>query len=92
MSNQVWDRMSKSLEGIVNIEEARVTLLDEKRLPETMDGLIQEAVFGDPDVQAAARWLIRETAQAAGIRPPRSMSCMSPGAAARSRKPSLFRQ
>lgn len=69
MSNQVWDRMSKSLEGIVNIEETRVTLLDEKRLPETMDGLIQEAVFGDPDVQAAARWLIRETAQAAGIRP-----------------------
>ena len=34
-----------------------------------MDGLIREAVFGEAESKAAARWLIWETAQALGIRP-----------------------
>jgi len=68
MSNQGWDHLLKHLGGIVKADGDRLAVLDEKGLPDKMDALIREAVFGDPETQAVARWLIRETAQAVGLR------------------------
>ena len=68
MSNQGWDLLLKHLEGSVKIDGDRLAVLNEKTLPEKMDVLIREAVFGDQETQAVARWLIRETAQAVGVR------------------------
>lgn len=47
-----------------------VTLLDPARLATPVtDDLARQAVFGEPDEREAARWLIWEIAQAAGVRP-----------------------
>jgi fructose-bisphosphate aldolase class II len=69
MSNHGWDRLLKHLEGSVKLDGDHLSVFNEKTLPEKMDVLIHEAVFGEPDVSAAARWLIWETARAVGIRP-----------------------
>jgi len=69
MSNNGWDHLFKHLEGTVKLSGDRAEVLHEKSLPEKMDVLIQEAVFGEPEAQTAARWLIWETAQAVGVRP-----------------------
>jgi len=69
MSDHGLNRLLTSLQGVLRLEGDRVQLLNQKTLPEKADVLVHEAVFGEPEVQAAARWLIWETAQAAGIRP-----------------------
>jgi fructose-bisphosphate aldolase, class II len=69
MAGTVIDRLMTSLQGILEIKDARIIVKDERALPVKLDSLIREAVFGEPDSQAAARWLIWETAQALGIRP-----------------------
>jgi len=68
MSDHGLTHLLTVLQGTVLLEGDRVRILNEKTLPEKADLLIQEAVFGEPEAQAAARWLIWETAQAAGIR------------------------
>jgi fructose-bisphosphate aldolase class II len=69
MATNSLENILKSYPGILEYKDGRIILKDEKRLPEKIDDLIQEAVFGDPDTQAAARWLIWETGQALGLRP-----------------------
>jgi len=69
MSDKSWDGLLSPLQGTVQLDEDRVLLADENTLPGKIDTLVQEAIFGEPESQAAARWLIWEIAQAAGIRP-----------------------
>jgi fructose/tagatose bisphosphate aldolase len=69
MAANAFERLIESYLGILEIQDGRIIVNDEKRLPGQMDSLIQDAVFGDPETQAAARWLIWETAQAVGVRP-----------------------
>ena len=69
MAANALDRLLESYQGILEAKDARILIKDEKRLPERMDSLSRDAVFGDAETQAAARWLIWETAQALGIRP-----------------------
>ena len=69
MASQSLDRLRKSLTGTVLLKGGRLIVQDEKRLPDRMNGLAYEAVFGDARTKAAARWLVWEIAQALGIRP-----------------------
>jgi fructose-bisphosphate aldolase class II len=69
MAGTALDRLMTAFQGILDIKDARIIVKDERALPAKLDSLIREAVFGDAETQAAARWLIRETAQALGIRP-----------------------
>src|SRR5512136_107032 len=69
MTHQAMDRLVKSLARTVAIRRGRLVVKDEARLPDRMNGLAYEAVFGDAQSKAAARWLIWEIAQALGIRP-----------------------
>jgi fructose/tagatose bisphosphate aldolase len=69
MAENSLDRLLTSYVGILELKDSRVVIRDEKRLRERIDSLIREAVFGDPETQAAARWLIHEAAQTLGIRP-----------------------
>jgi len=69
MAADALERLAKSYQGILELKGDRVIVTDEKRLPERSDSLIRDAVFGDAEAQAAARWLIWETAQALGIWP-----------------------
>ncbi len=63
------DRLIESLAGAVTREGDRLTVSNAQALAAKMDGLVREAVFGDPETKAAARWIIGESAQALGIRP-----------------------
>ena len=68
----VVNQLEKSigrLAGAVTKTADRIVVNNEKLLPEKIDGLVHEAVFGDMESKAAARWIIRETALALGIRP-----------------------
>jgi len=69
MAGNALDRLMISFQGILEIKDTGLTVKDERSLPEKLDILIREAVFGDAETQAAARWLIWETAQALGVRP-----------------------
>jgi fructose-bisphosphate aldolase class II len=69
MATNALENILKSYPGILEFKDDRIIVKDEKRLPEKIDSLIQEAVFGDPETQAAARWLIWETGPALGLRP-----------------------
>jgi len=69
MASQALERLVKSLAGTVAVKREHVTVKDEARLPDRMNGLAYEAVFGDAQSKAAARWLIWEIAQALGICP-----------------------
>jgi len=69
VASQSLDRLRKSLAGAVAVRGDRVIVKDEKRLPDRMNGLAYEAVFGDAQSKAAARWLVWEIAQALNIRP-----------------------
>jgi len=64
------DLLKKAMEGALTIEGNDVRVLDEKCLRETLiDDLIRTAVFAPgEETRAAARWLIRRSAAAMGIR------------------------
>ncbi len=69
MAIDTLDKILNTLTGAVVRKGDRIVVLDATRLPGHMDGLIFEAVFGEAESKAAARWVIWETAQALGIRP-----------------------
>jgi len=69
------EKQLSTLAGIVEKKGNRVVVKNEKGLAGKIDGLIQEAVFGESESKAAARWLIWETAQALGIRPASIHEC-----------------
>lgn len=58
-----------SMQGTIEVQVDRVVVKHADQLPDRINDLVQEAVFGDAETKAAARWLIWETAQALGIRP-----------------------
>lgn len=64
------DQLVKGLDGAVRIEGDGVEISDPGavRAP-LMDRLVWSAVFGEPDVQAGSRWLIRKIATASGAWP-----------------------
>jgi fructose/tagatose bisphosphate aldolase len=54
----------------VSVHDSTVTVHDPKPLSTAqMDALVNDAVFGDDDTKALARWLIWELAQQVGVRP-----------------------
>jgi fructose/tagatose bisphosphate aldolase len=59
----------ESLQGTVAQSNGGIAIKDASKLRTRMDGLVYEAVFGDGETKAAARWLIWEIAQAMGNRP-----------------------
>ena len=61
--------LKQALQGVLAVNGDKCEILDEKRLREGLiDALIQTAVFAsEAEVRAAARWLIRRTAAAAGV-------------------------
>jgi hypothetical protein len=67
MAKQSLDKLMISYQGTLELEGEHVSIKDEKRFIKSLDNLIREAVFGDAGMQAAARWLIWDTAQALGI-------------------------
>ena len=69
MPHTPLDRLLESLAGAVTRDAARLSVPDPSALAARMDVLVREAVFGDAETKAAARWIIRESAQALGIRP-----------------------
>ncbi|MBM3295419.1 MAG: class II fructose-bisphosphate aldolase [Candidatus Aminicenantes bacterium] len=69
MINSAIDQILKNLPGVAPGREGGFSIFDEKALAGRMDGIVREAVFGDGEAKAAARWLIWETAQELGIRP-----------------------
>jgi fructose/tagatose bisphosphate aldolase len=59
-----------TMEGIVRLEDGTVFIEDEGQLEgRAMDALVYEAVFGNDEVKATARWLIWEMGQGLGTRP-----------------------
>jgi len=59
----------ESLQNSIVLRNQRVEVRDEQKLLTRMDGLAYEAVLGDGETKAAARWLIWEIAQTLDIRP-----------------------
>ncbi len=57
-------------EGAVVVKDGTVTVTDASRIAGAhVDALVRQAVFGNDDQKADARWLIWEIAQALGIHP-----------------------
>jgi len=69
MNESKLNEVSGWLKGAVEIEGEKVKVVDEKALRDRISRVIFEAVFGDEETRAVARWLIFEAAQALGIRP-----------------------
>jgi fructose/tagatose bisphosphate aldolase len=63
------EALLQSLQNSVEMSDGRVAVRDEATLKTRTDGLIYEAIFGDGETKATARWLIWEIAQVLGIRP-----------------------
>jgi fructose/tagatose bisphosphate aldolase len=61
--------LKQALQGVLAVNGDNCEILNEKKLREKLiDDLIQTAVFtSEEEVRAAARWLIRRTATAAGV-------------------------
>ncbi len=58
------------LDGAVTIEGNSVEIIDGAMVRETLiERLVWSAVFGEPDVRTASRWLIRQIATASGAWP-----------------------
>jgi len=69
MPETTLEKVLKNMSGIVAKTKKGLNIKDEAGLRERMDGLVREAVFGDDQSRAAARWVVWEAAQALGIRP-----------------------
>jgi fructose/tagatose bisphosphate aldolase len=63
------EMLKKALQGVLVIAGENVEIRDEKKLREVLiDDLIRTAVFADdPEMRAAARWIIRRAGAAAGV-------------------------
>jgi fructose/tagatose bisphosphate aldolase len=69
MPANAFDRIGEALKGAVHIAEDAVHIQDGRLLAGRIDALVYDAVFGDDETKAAARWVIWESALALGIRP-----------------------
>ncbi len=57
------------LDGVVQIDNSAITILEEAQLPDKIDRLVYSAVFSEGLTRDIARWLIWEIAQAIDICP-----------------------
>lgn len=69
MAETKLDHLLSTLAGVVERSSEGLTVKSASVLAGRMDDLVHEAVFGDPETRAAARWIIWEAAQFLGIRP-----------------------
>jgi len=71
MSSKALEDLLAQLEGSVTVaDDGKASVTDEKKLRGTpVDTLAKDAVFGDHDQQACARWLLWELGQVLGIYP-----------------------
>jgi fructose/tagatose bisphosphate aldolase len=69
MSESAVEKILKDMSGILVRAKDGLDVKDEAALRGRVDGLVSEAVFGDGEAKAAARWVVWEAAQALGIRP-----------------------
>jgi len=69
MAETKLDHLLSTLAGVVERSSEGLTVKSASVLAGRMDDLVRDAVFGDPETLAAARWIIWEAAQALGIRP-----------------------
>ncbi len=69
-STMTKTKTEQLFEGAVTVEDGKLRVNDESRVAGPyLDALVREAVFGNEDARADARWLIWEIAQAIGIHP-----------------------
>ncbi len=84
------DEILKEIEGVIELGEDRVKVLNENKLREELiDDLIYTAVFGDEEAKEAARWIIRAAALELGI-VPSSIHELYTGPMAREELPKWF--
>jgi fructose/tagatose bisphosphate aldolase len=70
MGHSVLDGLLERLEGTVSVEAGVVRVIDQGWLRgKPIDDIIQAAVFGPPQEQAVARWLVWQLGQALGVLP-----------------------
>ncbi len=69
MADNKLTTLLAGMAGIVERAPDGLAVKNEPGLAGRLDGLVREAVFGDPETKAAARWIIWESAQSLGIRP-----------------------
>lgn len=65
----ISEKILNIAEGALSVEENKVQVLDEKMLPNMIDELVAEAVFGSDEDKLAARWIIWEVSQSIGNKP-----------------------
>ncbi|MBI3399576.1 MAG: class II fructose-bisphosphate aldolase [Deltaproteobacteria bacterium] len=59
-----------SLKGIVKIDKEKIEVQDAKRLRDTVDWLVYNAVFNsNKEIKANCRWIIKSAASSSGARP-----------------------
>lgn len=69
MSDSAVEKILKDMSGVLVRTKDGLDVEDEAALRGRVDGLVAEAVFGEDEAKAAARWVVWEAAQALGIRP-----------------------
>ncbi|MEO2083639.1 MAG: class II fructose-bisphosphate aldolase [Desulfurobacteriaceae bacterium] len=63
MKNLSFEELNRAIEGVLEVEEKGVKVLDEMKLREELiDDLIYTAVFGEEKAKGLSRWLIRAAA------------------------------
>ncbi len=84
------EEILKELDGVLELGEDRVKVLDERKLKEELiDDLIYTAVFGDEEAKDVSRWVIRAAALDLGI-VPSSIHDLYTGPMAREELPKWF--
>ncbi len=84
------EEILKELDGVLELGEDRVKVLDERKLKEGLiDDLIYTAVFGDEEAKDVSRWVIRAAALDLGI-VPSSIHDLYTGPMAREELPKWF--
>jgi len=68
MATNKLEQLMESLAGAATKTADRIIIHNKEQIPGKIDSLVHEAVFGDAESKNAARWIIRETALALGIR------------------------
>lgn len=73
MASRLFSDMSdleRAIDGVLTVQGDDIRIVDDAVLRDSLiDRLIYSAVFGDTDVNAVSRWLIRRVAPAAGAFP-----------------------
>jgi fructose/tagatose bisphosphate aldolase len=69
MIHDTTEQLLSSVSAALNVDGDQVTVVDEGRLRDQVDGIVYNAVFAQGLVRETARWLLWQTGQALGIYP-----------------------